>query len=103
MSKESKKQPVKKSSISKQLNVLSSRLSELEKKNKKNVCYIECGGKGHGRWYFDHLDNWVGLCGCVEVFIFKCSNCGLEIAKTHRDLTKKEINALETLNILPSE
>jgi hypothetical protein len=81
---------------------------------------LQCAAKGHGDWKFvgdlkrkwERTDTEIPLQGATSMtvmsytasgndgFIFKCSNCGLEITKTKKELTASEKEALKKLKLL---
>jgi len=94
---------------------------KIEKQNIENNkgikdmhCQLQCAAKDHGEWVFVKKNEvsvgtvWVyenntTLTKCDEtpdIFIFKCSDCGLEITKTEAELSAAEKNGLKKLNLL---
>ncbi len=66
---------------------------------------LQCGAKGHGKWVYTNSNaNGPDSYRCIGVlgrwFVFKCSNCGLEITKTKKELTAKEKEGLTKLGLL---
>ena len=65
---------------------------------------LQCQAKGHGKWVFVKKINrgsepvWILLPS--DGYAFKCSNCGLEITKTAKELTTTEREALKKLKLL---
>lgn len=65
---------------------------------------LQCSAKGHGKWmYVKQVDYSyilnIGLPLSVK-FVFKCSDCGLEITKTKDELKPAEKEAMKKLNLL---
>ena len=50
---------------------------------------LQCGAKGHGDWEYVRKQQCKGY---IEV-VFRCSSCGLEITKTKKELTKKQLDS----------
>ena len=93
------------------------RIIELQEENKKRKkdprpnenhvdieqlqAQLQCGAKGHDKWEYVKKDlvffrNSPELTG----FFFKCSDCGLVITKTAKELTATEKEALKKLKLL---
>jgi len=68
---------------------------------------LQCSAKGHGKWAYketkivdtNRMFTATGKWG-YNVFVFKCSACGLEITKTKGELKPAEKEALKKLNLL---
>ena len=81
---------------------------------------LQCGAKGHGKWVYaggtkqkwDKTEHDISGNETITMkvmsytaigsdgFIFKCSDCGLEITKTAKELTATEREALRKLKLL---
>ena len=81
---------------------------------------LQCGAKGHGKWVYaggtkqkwDKTEHDISRNETITMkvmsytaigsdgFIFKCSDCGLEITKTAKELTATEREALKKLKLL---
>ncbi len=70
---------------------------------------LQCGAKHHDKWEFVirtgihvGVDSPAGSSHCLARirFIFKCSDCGLEITKIAKELTATEREALRKLKLL---
>ena len=73
------------------------------------ITQLKCSAKGHGDWVFVNrgIDRFSGMILHPEsrqqlndTFYFKCSGCGLEIAKTKKELKPSEAEALKKLKLL---
>ena len=80
-------------SVEEAISILGNRIKELQKQ-------IACGFKGHTMVF---KARWTDPSAYVDTFIFECSNCGMEIAKTESELTPPEKKALIELGLLKWE
>jgi len=62
---------------------------------------LQCAAKTGHKFKYETWGH--SLRAVVRVFIFKCSHCGLEIAKTRNELTTKEEKALIDLGVLKKD
>jgi len=62
---------------------------------------LRCAAKTGHKFKYETWEH--SIRAVVRVFIFKCSHCGLEIAKTRDELTTKEEKALIDLGVLKKE
>ena len=87
---------------------------------KRLEAQLQCGAKGHGKWVYaggtkqkwDKTEHDISGNETITMkvmsytaigsdgFIFKCSDCGLEITKTAKELTATEREALKKLKLL---
>ena len=83
------------------ISILGNRIKELQKQ-------IACDFKGHTMVFKARRTDLPAYPRClaysyVDTFIFECSNCGMEIAKTESELTPPEKKALIELSLLKWE
>jgi len=68
----------------------------LHKETQPLLRQLQCAAKGHGKWGFAGGERDAFK---YHSFIFKCSDCGLVITKTEKELKPAEKEALKKLNL----